>query len=78
MELLLTETLRALSIHTRVQQKCIQNLLTAQFSDEFGTLTMHFFMVFIGETRNLVKEVGDEHLIVSLKQNGGEVPAHTA
>ena len=39
---------------------------------------MRFFVVFIGETKNIVKEVGDENLIVSLKQNGGEVPAHTA
>ena len=28
---------------------------------------MRFFMVFIGETRNLVKEVGDEHLICIIK-----------
>ena len=37
---------------------------------------MRFFMVFIGETKNLAKWVGDEHLIVSLKQKGGKVPAH--
>ena len=37
-----------------------------------------FLHGFYRRNKNLVKEVGDEHLIVSLKQNGGEVPAHTA
>ena len=36
-----------------------------------------FFHGFYKRNHNLAKEVGDEQLIVSLKQNGGEVPAHT-
>ena len=53
-------------------------ILSAQFSDKFGTLKHLFFWSFIGEQENSKKGVGDEHLIISLKQNGGDVHTHTA
>ena len=42
------------------------------------TLNHLFFGSFIGEQESSKKGVGDENLIVSLKQNGGDVDAHTA
>ena len=49
MELLLTETLWALSIHTRVQQNVYKILLLHQFSDKSGTPNNLFLGPFIEE-----------------------------
>ena len=43
-----------------------------------GTLNHLFFGSFIGEQESSKKGVGDEHLIVSLKQNGGDVHGNTS
>ena len=60
-ELLLTETLRALSLHTRVFTRCIQNCLSLHnFLMKSGTSIMSFFLLFIEEgEEELIKEVGE-------------------
>ena len=79
-ELLLTETLRALSLHTRAYTKCIQKCLSLHNSlikiwNPYNVFLPPFYR---GRRRETNKRSRWEQLIVSLKQNGGNIRAHIA
>ena len=69
-EILLTETLRALSLHTEALQNVYKRGFHCTiFWYKSGTLTMSFFLPFIEEgEEKLIKEVGETFNLLNLNK----------